>query len=107
MKLQYVGPISPIFVPEHNEYLDIETGDVVEFTDTLGERLLQSSNWEKPRTKAAEAALQAVADGPQSYEDGLEQARLHAEWLANVQGTPTETDTTDPAPPADDSPDGE
>ena len=129
MKLQYVGPISPIFVPEHNEYLDIETGDVVEFTDTLGDGLLLSENWERPKSKAADEALAAVAAGPQSYEDALEQAREHDAWLADARSTPVEDEpeakpatraakkrapkkrapkNDRPAPPADDvSPDGE
>jgi hypothetical protein len=56
MKLRNIGPMPALFVPEHDAYLDIERGQVVDFEDALAVRLLeQAENWElaedKPKAK--------------------------------------------------------
>lgn len=60
-KLRYVGPMPAVYVPAHDEYLDIERGGVVEFADGLAASLLeQYENWqpEDATTPPAEPVAQ-------------------------------------------------
>ncbi len=53
MKLRNIGPMPALFVPAHDEYLDIERGEVVDFADDLARSLLdQADNWEVAEPKA-------------------------------------------------------
>jgi hypothetical protein len=77
MKLEYIGDCDAVFVPEHDEYLDISPGDIVDFADDLAERLLeQETNWCKPRhaprRKVAERKAAIAANPPAPRVDAVD-----------------------------------